>query len=428
MNLLIKNARLRHKKELVDILVEKGRFARIEPNIDLASIERLDAQGNLVIPPFVESHVHLDSALQVGMPRFNESGTLLEGIEIWGERKQHLTKESVKQTAKKTILWEVANGILRIRTHADSTEPNLLTLKALLELQEEMRDLVDIQIVAFPQDGIFSVPDSDQLLEKAIKLGADVIGGIPQVELSREDGIRSIEHVFQLANQYDRLIDIHTDETTDEHSRFAEVIARYTIVNGMEGLVTASHTTAMHNYNNDYAAKLIGFLRRGKVNIVTNPGSNALLQNRLDGYPRHRGHTRVDELLSAGVNVSVGNDNIMDPFGPLGKGSMLQSANLLIHTAHLSGNAQMSQVFDLITINGGRTLNLKDYGIQIGNQADCVILDAQSEYEALRLTSECLFVIRKGQVIVKTTPALRQLYKNGQITEIDFKGSNLVIS
>ena len=189
----------------------------------------------------------------------------------------------------------------------------------------------------------------------------------------------------------------------------------------MEGLVTASHTTAMHNYPNDYAVKLIGQLKRAEVNIVTNPGSNALLQNRLDGYPRKRGHTRVDQLLAAGVNVSIGNDNIMDPFGPLGKGSMLQSAHLLMHTAHLSGRAQIPQVFDMITSNGARTLNLNDYGIRVGNQADCVILDAEDEFEALRLTSECLYVIRKGQIIVKTKPAVREVNLGSERIEVDFK-------
>lgn len=421
MELIIRNAKLRDKKELVDIAIENGKFKKISKFIEGDGLKEIDANGNLVTPPFVESHVHLDSALNAGIPRDNQSGTLLEAIEIWGERKNTLTKEIIKDNAITTIKWLIANGVLRIRAHTDSTEKNLMTLEALLEVKEEIKDYVDIQIVAFPQDGIFAFEGMDKLMIKAIKMGADVIGGIPQVELTREEGIRSIEYVFDLANKYNKPIDIHTDETTDEQSRFAEVIAKHTIVNGMEGLVTASHTTAMHNYNNDYASKLIGNLERGNVNIVTNPSSNALLQNRLDGYPRKRGHTRVDELLQRRVNVSIGNDNIMDPFGPLGKGNMLQAAHLLAHTAHLSGDDQISQLFHMITINGARTLNDKDYGIEIGNQADLIILDAKDEQEAIRLTSECLYVIRKGKIVSETQPAIRNLKLNRENFNIDFK-------
>lgn len=421
MDLIIRNAKLRDKKELYDLGIENGKFTQIETTIKDEGKQEIDAGGNLVIPPFIESHVHLDSALTVGNPRFNESGTLLDGIAIWGEYKEGITKERIKATAKETILWEMANGVLRIRTHADSTEPNLLTVQALLELKEEMRDYVDIQVVAFPQDGILAHPQSAELLEKAVKMGADVIGGIPQVEFTREDGIRSIEIVFELAQKYEKLIDIHTDETSDDQSRFAEVIAKHAVLSGMEGMVTASHTTAMHNYDNDYATKLIGLLKRAEINIITNPASNALLQNRLDGYPRRRGHTRVDELLHAGVNVSIGNDNIMDPFGPLGKGSMLQSANLLIHTAHLSGSNLIPKVFDLITINGAKTLNLTDYGIELGNQADLVILDAKDEYEALRLLSEAIYVVRKGRVVVETKVAEREITLGSETVTVDFK-------
>lgn len=421
MDLIIRKAKLRDLDYLVDIGIKDGKFKEIARKIKVAGKKEIHAKANLVSPPFVESHVHLDSALTVGVPRFNQSGTLLEGIEIWGERKKDLTKEDIKNNAMETIKWLIANGVLRIRTHADSTEPNLMTLQALLELREELRDYVDIQIVAFPQDGIFSVKNMDRQMEKAVKMGADAIGGIPQVEFTREDGIKSIEYIFELANKYGKLIDIHTDETGDDQSRFTEVIAKYTILHGMEGLVTASHATALHNYHNDYASKLIGLLKRAGMNIVTNPTSNALLQNRLDGYPRKRGHTRVDELVEAGVNVSIGNDNIMDPFGPLGKGSMLQAAYLLIHTAHLSGNEQIAQVFDMITSNGAKTLQDDNYGIEVGKDADLIILDARDEKEALRLISESLYIIRKGKVLVETQAPIRELNLNGEVSQIDFK-------
>lgn len=421
MELIIRNAKLRGIKGLVDIGIEKGKFKEVRPNIQGKGLKEIDANGNLVTPPFIESHVHLDSALTVGIPRYNNSGTLLEGIEIWGERKKSLTKEDIKKNAIETIKWQIANGILKIRTHADSTEKNLITVEALLEAREEMKEYVDIQIVAFPQDGIFSREGMDKLMVRALEMGADVVGGIPQVELTREDGNRSIEYIFELANKYNKLIDIHTDETGDDQSRFTEVIAKYAITTGMENLVTASHATAMHNYHNDYASKLIGLLKRAKVNIVTNPSSNAILQNRLDGYPRKRGHTRVDELTNNGVNVSIGNDNIMDPFGPMGKANMLQAAHILLHTAHFSGNDDIVKLFDMITLNAAKTLNEKDYGIEVGNQADFLILDAKDEKEAIRLTSECLYVIRKGKVISETLPAKRTLNLGEEKFDIDFK-------
>ena len=421
MDLIIRNAKLRDRDKTCDIGIEDGKFKLIGENINQKAKEEIDALGNLVSPPFVESHVHLDSALTAGDPRGNESGTLLEGIEIWGEYKENITKEKIKKNARETVKWLIANGILKIRTHADSTEPNLITLKALLEVKEEMKDYVDIEIVAFPQDGIFTLNKGDKLLEEALKLGADAIGGLPQVEFTREDGIRSIDFAFNLAKKYNKLIDMHTDETGDTQSRFTEVIAKYALESGMKNKVTASHTTAMHNYDNDYAAKLISLLKRSKVNIVTNPFSNSMLQNRLDGYPRKRGHTRVDELLEGGVNVSIGSDNIMDPFNPLGCGSMLSAIKFLAHTGHLSGNDDMLNLFDMITKNASITFNESDYGIKEGNKADFIILDAKDEKEAIRLSSECLYVIRNGKILVKTKPAVRNLKLNNENFMIDFK-------
>lgn len=421
MDLIIRNAKLRDRHERVDIGIHNGTFHTIAETIKKTGIQEIDAQGRLVTPPFVESHVHLDSALTVGNPTFNQSGTLLEGIDIWSTYKQTLTKESIKKHAQKAIDWLITQGVLRIRTHTDSTEPNLLTLEAILELKEEMKDFIDIQVVAFPQDGIFAHAGMDERLIDAIKMGADVIGGMPQVELTREDGIESIAYIFNLAEKYHKLIDIHTDETGDAQSRFSEVIAKYTLKYSMANRVTASHTTAMHNYHNDYAAKLIGNLKRAGVHIVTNPFSNTLLQNRLDGYPRGRGHTRVDELLQAGVNISIGNDNIMDPFNPYGKGSMLHAANLLAHTAHLSGHDQVNHLFDMITVNGAKIIQDHNYGIEEGQQADCIMLDASHEQEAIRLTSECLYVIRKGEIIAETKPATRTLHAHRDSIQIDFK-------
>lgn len=420
MSLIIRNAKLRNKNNLVDIHIKDGKFFKMSSHIDDTVTNEIDAKGNLVSPPFIESHVHLDDALSAGNPRNNKSGTLQEAIQISTERKQNLTAQEVKATAKEVITWLLANGVLNIRAHTDFTE-NLTTFKAMLALKEEMKDYADIQIVAFPQNGIFVNDKTDELLIEAIKLGADVIGGLPQAEFTREDGIESIKYIFELANKYNRLIDIHTDETTDDQSRFLEVITKYTYKYKMGNRVTASHTTAMHNYNNDYAASLISKVKYAGMNIVTNPFSNTILQNRLDGYPKHRGITRIDELTNAGVNVSIGNDNIMDPFGPLGKGNMLQAAHLLAHTAHFTNHDQLNTLFDMITVNAAQTLNIKNYGIKEGQEANCIILDASNEQEAIRLTSECLFVIRKGKIISKTKQAERTLKLNNEKIEVNFK-------
>jgi len=421
MDLIIKNAKLRNREELVDIGIDKGKIESIEVKISAAANETIDAKGNLVSPPFIDPHLHLDAVLSVGDPRYNITGTLLEGIQIWGERKPYLTKEIIKRNAIEAIKWEVANGTLRIRTHADTTDPSLLTVESLLEVKDEMKDLVDLQIVAFPQDGIYTSPEGEKLMIRAMEMGVDVVGGIPHNEFTREDGVKDVEFAFQLAQKYNRLID-HVDETGDDQSRFVEVMAKLTINNGMQGLVTASHTTAMHNYNNDYAFKLIGILKRADMNMITNPFDNSVLQNRTDGYPRRRGHTRVDELYARGVNVSIGHDSIMDPWYPMGKGSMLQAANLLMHTAHMSGYDQIPALFDMITVNSAKAMNIQDeYGIEVGKPADLIVLDAKNEVDAIRIMSECLYVIRKGKCVVATVPAVRKFSFNAEYKEIDFK-------
>lgn len=422
MHLIIKNAKLRNHETLMSIGIDNGKIVAIDHDITADAEKVIDAKGHLVLPPFIDPHLHLDAVLSVGDPRFNESGTLLEGIQIWGERKPFLTKEIIKKNAIEAIKWEVANGALKIRTHADTTDPTLLTVESLLEVKEEMKELVDLQIVAFPQDGIFTTKEGLDLMKRSLEMGVDVVGGIPHNEFTREDGVKDVETVFELAEKFDALIDIHVDETGDDQSRFVEVMAKETINRGWQGRVTASHTTAMHNYNNDYAFKLIGILKRAEMNMITNPFDNSVLQNRTDGYPRRRGHTRVDELLARGVNVSIGHDSIMDPWYPMGKGSMLQAANLLLHTAHMSGYSQVAELIDMITDNSAKTMNLaKGYGIKVGNQADLIILDATSEFDAVRLMSECLYVIRKGNIVSEAQPATRMLNFGGEVRNIDFK-------
>ncbi|MBR0597153.1 cytosine deaminase [Sinanaerobacter chloroacetimidivorans] len=422
-SLLIKNAKLRDRDGFKSILIENGKISKITDELQGNYDEVIDAMGNLVIPPFVDPHVHMDAVLSAGdLSRPNKSGTLLEAIDIWGERKPFLTKDILKENAWEVVKWYVANGVLRVRTHADCSDPTLLTVESLLEIKEEAKDLIDIQVVAFPQDGIFTKPDGEALLRKALEMGADVVGGAPHIEYTREDGVRDVECVYRFAEEFDRLIDIHIDETGDPHSRFVEVMAKENIVRGWQGRAAASHTTAMHNYNNDYAFKLMGILKKAELNMITNPFDNSVLQNRTDGYPRKRGHTRVDELLARGVNVCIGHDSIMDPWYSMGKGNMIAAANLLAHTAHMNGHDQITILMDMITTRSAKTMNIEDtYGIEEGKPADIIILDAGNDAEAVRLTSECLYVIRKGKVISRTTPAVRRLEIGAEPEFVDFK-------
>ncbi|NLD95787.1 MAG: amidohydrolase family protein, partial [Synergistaceae bacterium] len=364
MDLVVRNARLRGESGTKDIAVRDGLVAAIGERLAVQAGREIDAGGNLASAPFIDPHLHLDAALSVGDPRYNESGTLLEGIAIWGERRPSLQKNEVLRNAREAVLWEVANGVQFIRTHADTTDSALVTVEALVELREEMKDVAEIQVVAFPQDGVFTFPEGEANLRRALDMGCDCVGAIPHIEFTREDGVRSVELAFELAEQYGRPVDIHCDETGDDQSRFVEVMAKLAIATGMGSAVTASHTTAMHNYNNDYALKLMGIFRRAKMNFITAPFDNSVLQNRTDGYPRRRGHTRVDELDAAGVNVSIGHDSIMDPWYPMGRGSMLAAANLLMHTAHMSGREQISRLFDMITDNSAVTMGVRDrYGV-----------------------------------------------------------------
>lgn len=419
-SLLVKNARLRHESELKDILVEDGKFVKIEAGIDQAADRVIDADGNLVTPPIIDPHVHLDAVLVAGlMTRKNETGTLIEAVGIWNDWAKDLTKEKIKENAKKVVDWYVANGVLRVRTHVDTTDPSLIGIESLLEVKEEVKDLIDIQIVAFPQNGLYAAPGYLDSYIKALEMGVDVAGGAPHLELTREDGVKEVETVYDLAAKYGKLIDIHIDETGDEQSRFVEVMAKESILRGMGEISTASHTTAMHNYNNDYAHKLIGNIAKAKMNMITNPFDNAVLQNRMDGYPRRRGITRSDEMLARGVNVSIGHDSIMDPWYAMGKGDMVQAAFLLYHMGQLTGATQVEQLMDMITVNSAKTMHLDDYGIEVGNTADFIIFDGDNVADIIRLQSERTHVIRKGNVICETVPAKRKLQYSDEC--VDFK-------
>lgn len=407
--MIIQNAALVKREGLWNIHIENGQFIKIEKarSVDGA----LDVEGKLVSAPFIEPHIHLDTTLTAGEPKWNESGTLFEGISTWAERKKTLTIEDVKKRAKKALQWQIAQGIQAVRTHVDVCDPSLTALKALLEVKEEMKAYVDLQLVAFPQEGFLSYSDGTELVEEALKLGADVVGGIPHYEFTREDGVESMKIAFDLAEKYDRLIDIHCDEIDDEQSRFVEVVAAEAYKRGLGSRVTASHTTAMHSYNGAYVSKLMKLLKLSKINFVANPLVNIHLQGRFDDYPKRRGITRVKELSEAGLNVCFGHDDIFDPWYPLGTGNMLQVLHMGIHVTQLMGYNQIVDSFDYITDNSAVTLNIQDaYGIEEGKPANFIILNATNRYDALRKQAEVLASYRKGKKIAETKPKASSVY------------------
>ncbi|OQR47274.1 cytosine deaminase [Klebsiella aerogenes] len=401
---LIQNVHLPKREGLWQIAIDKGRFGDITPMGEARSesYEVLNARGGLAIPPFIEPHIHLDTTQTAGEPNWNQSGTLFEGIERWAERKALLSHEDVKARAWKTLRWQIANGIQFVRTHVDVSDPSLTALKAMLEVKQEVAPWVDLQIVAFPQEGILSYPNGESLLEEALRLGADVVGAIPHFEFTREYGVESLHIAFRLAQKYQRPLDIHCDEIDDEQSRFVETVAALALKEGIGPRVTASHTTAMHSYNGAYTSRLFRLLKLSGINFVANPLVNIHLQGRFDDYPKRRGVTRVKELMAAGINVCFGHDDVFDPWYPLGTGNMLQVLHMGLHVCQLMGYQQINDSLQLITHNSARTFGLNDYGIATGNPANLVILPAENGFEAVRCQVPVGWSIRQGRVIATT--------------------------
>ncbi|WP_079202137.1 cytosine deaminase [Pseudomonas sp. CC6-YY-74] len=404
----IVNARLRGRSGLFRIELAQTRIAAIAAQAQelVAAADELDAAGNLVVPPFVEPHIHLDAALTAGEPSWNLSGTLFEGIERWAERKALVTHEDSKQRARKAIDMLVDHGIQHVRSHVDVTDPTLAALKTLLEVREETRHLIDLQLVAFPQEGIESYANGRALMEQAVALGVDVVGGIPHFENTREQGVSSIKFLMDLAERSGCLVDVHCDETDDPHSRFLEVLAEEARVRGMGARVTASHTTAMGSYDNAYCSKLFRLLKQSQINFVSCPTESIHLQGRFDVYPKRRGLTRVAELDRAGMNVCFGQDSIVDPWYPLGNGNILRILEAGLHICHMLGFEDLQRALDLVTDNSAKTLNLGEgYGIEVGRPANLLILSAASDYEMLRSQGHAQVSIRAGQVLMRRTPA-----------------------
>ena len=400
---MLRNARVDGR--IVDIAIDGGRFVRIRPNLDVDASQTIDVDGRLATPPLVDCHLHLDASLTAGRPRYNESGTLIEGIHVWGELKESLTTDDVFARARAIVRWSAAQGTLFIRAHADVSAKNEVPLRGLLRARDELAELVTIQVTAFPQDGIYSDPANDDLFENALRLGADCVGGIPHYEPTAELGLREVHRVFELAKAYRRRVDVHCDETDDPSSRFLEVMADNTVRHGLGGRVTASHCTAMGSYEPYYSSKLRGFLKRAGINIVVNPYANSLIQGRLDPYPKRRGFAQLKELLAEGVNVSLGNDVIVDPWYLLGKADLVDAASLALHFTYMSGREEIPQLLDCATWRGARTLGVEDeYGIEEGKPADLVVFDAPSPLEVMRLKPTRRWVLRRGRVLAETTP------------------------
>jgi cytosine deaminase len=406
-DLIIRNGQVAvssNQTQNVDIGIQNGLITAIVPQLVAESQQTIDAKNKWVSPPFVESHIHLDSVLTAGKPRWNQSGTLFEGIEIWRDYKQTLTIEDVKTRSIAALQQQAQHGVLYVRTHADVSEKKLIALQALLEVREQVKDWMTLQVVAFPQDGIYGNPGTEALLEESLKLGADAVGGIPHYEMTREDGVKSVHRIFELAQKYNRLIDIHCDEIDDEQSRFLEVVAACAIRSDYSDRTTASHTTAFASYNNAYALKLMGLLKRSAINFVSNPLINITLQGRTDTYPKPRGITRVKELWQAGLNVSLGHDCIQDPWYSLGTGNLLDVANMAVHGCQMTGMDEIRACYEMVTWNGAKTLNIQDYGLNVGHPANIIVLDGDNPYDIIRRRSSVLFVVSSGRVIAATNP------------------------
>lgn len=401
---LIQNVRLPNQEGRWQIAIENGQFGAITPMevVQADDPHVLDAEGGLALPPFIEPHIHLDTTQTAGEPNWNQSGTLFEGIERWAERKALLSHDDVKARAWKTLKWQMANGIQYVRTHVDVSDPSLTALKAMLEVKQEVAPWVDLQIVAFPQEGILSYPNGEALLEEALKLGADVVGAIPHFEFTREYGVESLHIAFRLAQKYGRPLDIHCDEIDDEQSRFVETVAALALKEDIGARVTASHTTAMHSYNGAYTSRLFRLLKMSGINFVANPLVNIHLQGRFDDYPKRRGITRVKEMLAADINVCFGHDDVFDPWYPLGTGNMLQVLHMGLHVCQIMGYQQINDGLKLITHHSARTFGVTDYGIASGNTANLIILPAENGFEAVRRQVPVRWSIREGTVIAET--------------------------
>ena len=419
LDLLVRAGRLADGKTAVDIAMQDGRIVEIAPRIEAEAGRVIEAGGRLVAPPFADPHFHMDATLSLGLPRLNRSGTLLEGIALWGELKPLLTVEAVKERALRYCDLAVSQGLLSIRTHVDVCDDRLTAVAALLEVKREVAGYIDLQLVAFPQDGLFRDPTAEANLIRALDMGVDVVGGIPHFERTMQAGAESVRRLCEIAAERGLPVDLHCDESDDPMSRHIETLAAETVRLGLQGRVVGSHCTSMHSMDNYYASTLIPLIAEARLHIVPNPLINITLQGRSDTYPKRRGMTRVPELRAAGVNVAFGQDCTMDPWYPLGSADMLEVAHMGIHAAPMTSREAMGWAFTSVTVNGHLAMGLPDPTLRVGGPANMVLLQARDPIEAVRMKATRIAVIRGGRVIAETAPRLARLDLPGRPAGLD---------
>ena len=419
--MLIRNATLPDGRTGLDVLVEAERIKAVGPNLPLPEgVPVIEAGGLLLSPPFVDAHFHMDATLSYGLPRVNQSGTLLEGIALWGELKPQLTQDALVERALQYCDWAVAKGLLAIRTHVDVCDDRLLAVEALLHVKQRVKAYLDLQLVAFPQDGVMRSPTALANLKRSLEMGVDVVGGIPHFERTSEQGAESVRILCELAAERGLRVDMHCDESDDPMSRHIETLAYHTQRLGLHGRVTGSHLTSMHSMDNYYVSKLLPLMREAQVHAIANPLINITLQGRHDTYPKRRGLTRVPELMAAGITVAFGHDCVMDPWYSLGSGDMLEVAQMGLHVAQMTSQAQMRACFDAVTVNAAQILGLDGYGIAPGQYADLVLLQARDPADAIRLRANRLMVVRRGQIVARTPAATASLSLPGRPETVDW--------
>ncbi|MBK1663908.1 cytosine deaminase [Rhodospirillum rubrum] len=409
-DLIVRNASLPDGRRAQDILILAGTIKAIGPALDAPEATPvLDAKGDLVAPPFVDAHFHMDSALSYGLPRINASGTLLEGIALWGELKPELTHQAIVDRALAYCDWAIGRGLLAIRSHVDICDPRLLAVDALIEVREKVAPWLTLQLVAFPQDGFLRAQGSRERLIAALDRGVDVVGGIPHFERTMAQGAESVRALCEIAAERGLRVDMHCDESDDPMSRHVETLAAETTRLGLEGRVTGSHLTSMHSMDSYYVSKLIALMAEAELGVIANPLINITLQGRHDGYPKRRGMTRVPELLAAGLTVAFGHDCVMDPWYGLGSADMLEVAAMGLHVAQMTGQSAMAECFSAVTTAPAKLMGLDDYGLMPGCRGDLVLLQAGDPVEALRLRATRLAVVRGGRIIARTPAATATL-------------------
>ncbi|MES2075184.1 MAG: amidohydrolase family protein [Pseudomonadota bacterium] len=421
MDVVIRNANLADGRRGVDIAIAAGRIAAVGAALPVRGAREIDAAGDLVTPPFVDAHFHMDATLSYGLPRVNQSGTLLEGIALWGELKPQLSQDALIARALQYCDWAVARGLLAIRSHVDICDDRLLAVEALLEVKRRVAPYLDLQLVAFPQDGLLRSPSALANLKRAIGMGVEVVGGIPHFERSMADGAESVRILCEFAAERGLRVDMHCDESDDPLSRHIETLAYHSNRLGLHGRVTGSHLTSMHSMDNYYVSKLLPLIREAGVAAVANPLINITLQGRHDTYPKRRGMTRVPELLAAGVDVAFGHDCVMDPWYSLGSGDMLEVAQMGLHVAQMTGQQAMLDCFAAVTTTPARILGLDGYGVAVGCHADLVLLDAADPVEAIRLRAARRLVLRRGEVVSEAPRAAATLSLPGRPPRVDFR-------